>query len=251
MSSTNDIQLLSRMVSVLRAISSGPTEGLRAIDIAAITGIHQATLHRLLTGLAQERLVRRMAGKRFSLGSEALAVGQAAGRMFDIKTMARPSLERLAEEPGDVAFLQIISGPFAVCLDRVEGSYPLRPMTLQPGDRRPLGVGAGSLALLAHLEPAECERIIADDAQRLERFPQFTADKLHRAVAQTRANGFSKVEGDVVAEMCAFGMPILDHEEKPIGALSFAAIRDRLRDDDHALRCLRDEVDRLRAQFAS
>lgn len=239
-------------MAVLRAIASGPDTGMRAIDISSKTGIHQATLHRLLSALVQEGMVRKLDGKRFSLGAEALSLGHAATRMFDIKTMARPSLERLANAPGDVAFLQVRSGPHAICIDRADGTYPLRPMTLQPGERRPLGVGAGSLVLLSYLDEAERERIIEEGDEREKLFPAFTASRLREAVAQTRENGFSKVQGDVVAEMCAFGMPILDQQQRPIAALSCAAIRNRLNDERQAqaLQNLSDEIQRLAAEYS-
>jgi DNA-binding IclR family transcriptional regulator len=251
MGTTGEIQLLNRAMAALRAIASGPDAGMRASDIAAKTGIPQPTMHRLLAALVQEGLVRKKAGRLFSLGAETLSLGNAATRMFDIQGMSRGSLERLATDPGDVAFLQVRAGPFAICIDRADGTYPLRPMTLQPGERRPLGVGAGSLALLSFLDEADREQVIGSEEIRLELFPDFTAERIRAAVETTRATGFSWVEGDVVAEMCAVGMPVLDQDGRPIAALSVAAIRTRLDTarQEKALACLRAEVSLLSAEY--
>ena len=40
------------------------------------------------------------------------------------------------------------SGADAVCIDRRLGSYPVKTLTVEVGTKRPLGIGAGSLAIL-------------------------------------------------------------------------------------------------------
>ena len=49
------------------------------------------------------------------------------------------------------AVLSLPSGIESLCIDVEEGTYPIRANYLRVGSRRPLGVGAGSLALLAWL----------------------------------------------------------------------------------------------------
>src|SRR3546814_5613073 len=109
--SSGELQTLSRAVLLLRTLSNAPEGGLRLMDLVEASGMHRATVHRLLGALVHEGLVRKLDSRRFTLGSEAWVLGYAAFRVFDIKTIARPSLERLASRPGDVAFLQVRSGP--------------------------------------------------------------------------------------------------------------------------------------------
>ncbi|WP_018689616.1 IclR family transcriptional regulator [Ahrensia kielensis] len=248
---SGDIQLLTRAMTVLRAIAAGPDGGMRASDLSAKTGLPQPTMHRLLGALVKEGLVRKKSGRLFSLGAEALSLGNAASRMFDIKGMSRDALERLADDPGDVSFLQVRSGPFAICIDRADGTYPVRPMTLQPGERRPLGVGAGSLALLSFLDEVDREQVIDAEEKRLADYPGFTTHSLREAVQRTRDAGFSWVEGDVVAEMCAVGMPVFDQDDRPIASLSIAAIRTRLDQarQESALARLKHEVSLLSSEY--
>ena len=78
-----------------------------------------------------------------------MAVG--ARRSVDIAELAQPSLLRLSERSADTALLSVRSGVEALYLARSVGSHPLQPNYLQIGSRRPLGVGAGALALLAEL----------------------------------------------------------------------------------------------------
>ena len=67
-----------------------------------------------------------------------------------------------AARSGDTSFLSVRRDAFAVCLHREEGAYPIRTHALEVGDRHPLGVGGGSLAILATLSDAEIERVLPD-----------------------------------------------------------------------------------------
>ena len=66
-------------------------------------------------------------------------------------------MRRLAERTQDTVFLSARDRDEAVCLERVIGDYPIKTLTLSIGDRRPLGVGAGSLALLSALSDRAAE----------------------------------------------------------------------------------------------
>jgi DNA-binding IclR family transcriptional regulator len=56
------------------------------------------------------------------------------------------------------------SGTDGVCLHHEEGSFPIHTQVLSAGRRYPLGIGAGSLALLAAMSDREVERIINANA---------------------------------------------------------------------------------------
>lgn len=224
----NESQLLTRVMGLLRIVAAGPATGMRASQIAEESGLHLATTHRLLGSMQQEGLLRRLENKHFTLGPEIWMLGQIAVESFDLRSLVAPSLDRLSKNPGDVAFLQFRAGNTAVCLERLDGPYPIRPMSLQTGERRPLGVGAGSLALLAALDDAEIEDILSADRDRTERYPRFTDEWLRQGIRDAREKGYTKVVGEVVDEMWAFGVPIRDSQGRLIASLSCAAVRSRL-----------------------
>ena len=233
-SDLGELRTLSRAMALLRLLGAAGPEGMRLSELADATRLHKTTAHRILAALAQEGMIRREGTRRYTLGPEAWILGVAAARQFDIKALGRPALERISAQTDDVAFLQIRSGTEALCIDRVDGSFSIRPMSLQIGGRRPLGVGAGSLALLAALEDPEIERIISANEHALHDYPRFTPGHLRFKIDETRRQGFSFIGGDVVPEMCAVGVPIRDHAGAPIAALSCAAIGSRMQDERRA-----------------
>ncbi len=62
-----------------------------------------------------------------------------------ILSIARPSLLRLSTTFNDTVFLLVRSNFDAVCLDRVEGPFPIRSFTGDIGGKVPLGIGQGAL----------------------------------------------------------------------------------------------------------
>lgn len=241
------VQTIDRAAGVLRALAAGPSEGLRLADVTATLGLGKATAHRLLHGLMDVGFVEfNAASKRYALGYDLFVLG-AAARRFQIVDLARPALARLAAETGDTVYLSVRDGDRALCVDRSTGDYPIRTLTLNVGDRRPLGVGAGSLALLAFQDEAEIARILRDDHAARHPFEGFDADRLRDMVRTTRATGHAFNDGYIVGAMAAIGVPVLDDSGKAVAALSIAAIRERMQATRRAelARLLGNEAERL------
>jgi hypothetical protein len=152
----------------------------RLADVAEGSGVNKATALRLLESLIDEGfVVRDEATRRYALGDEALALGIAMQGRDHIRDRARPTLLRLAAATGDTLLLSVRSGVESVCVDREFGSYPIRANYLDLGMRRPLGVGAGSLALLAWLPDDEVETVLGLIAPRItQRHPRISIELL-------------------------------------------------------------------------
>ena len=154
-------QSISRPTAILEALAAASSDGLRMTDVMHATGLGKATVHRLLAGLAAHRLVDQDSeSARFFLGARILSWAVTAGDRFGLARLTEPAMARLAQTTLDTIYLTARSGDEAVCLNRREGLHPIKTLTLNVGDRRPLGVSAGGLALLAFLSDSEVERIL-------------------------------------------------------------------------------------------
>jgi DNA-binding IclR family transcriptional regulator len=224
-SDTNSAQKVCRLLRVL----STP-QALRLTDIVAGSGVNKATTLRLLETLIGEGFVRRDAAtKRYSLGDEALLLGIAMQGRDHIRERARPSLVRLAALSGDTLLLSTRHGLESVCVDREFGSYPIRANYLDLGSRRPLGAGAGSLALLAWLPDDEIEAILGLLAPVFrQRYPKITRELLKSEIALARQRGYTLLLDVVVEQMGGIGVPVLGGDGKPVAAISIAALNQRI-----------------------
>jgi len=224
-SDTNSAQKVCR---ILRVLSS--PQPLRLVDISAASDLNRATTLRLLETLIAEGFVQRdEATKRYALGDEALTLGIAMQGRDHIRDRARPALIALAALSGDTLLLSTRHGLESVCVDREFGTFPIRANYLDLGSRRPLGAGAGSLALLAWLPDDEVETVLGLlDPVLKKNYPRITCALLRTEIALARQRGYAMLLDVVVDQMGGIGVPIFGGDGKPIGAISLAALSQRI-----------------------
>ncbi len=224
-SATNVAQKVCRILRVL----STP-QPLRLAELAEQSGVNKATALRLLDTLVAEGFVQRdELGKRYELGDQALVLGMAMQGRDHIRERARPALVRLAALSGDTLLLSIRHGLESVCIDREFGSFPIRANYLDVGSRRPLGAGAGSLALLAWLPDDEIAALLPLlEPVLAERYPRIGIDLLQSEIALSRQRGYATLLDVVVEQMGGIAVPILGGDGKPVAAISLAALSQRI-----------------------
>lgn len=219
---------------VLSALSD--RRNARLTDIAAAAGLGKATALRLLDMLSRQGfVVRNPASKAYALGTEVYVLAAALDARRDLRPQVRPSLIRLAGSYDDTAIFSVPSGWESICVDLQLGNFPIRANYLDVGSRRPLGVGAGSLALLAWMPDAQIEAVMPLIAGRLQRYPRITPRLLEKHVVQARRQGYAVLLDVVVEQMGGIAMPILGLNGAPIGAISIAALSGRIKSREDAL----------------
>lgn len=220
---------LARGAALLRLLATAGRRGAALSTLAQATGLAPSTTHRLLGQLVAERLAMQLDGsRRYAIGPMAYELGLAAAQQFDIRGLCRPALERLALDAGETAYLVMRSGDEAVCIDLVEGPSPVRVSTLQIGSRRPLGVGAGGLAVLAGLPDDEADRILARVSERIALEWQFPAAPLRRSVQDARRRGQAMIRNRITPGVTALGQAFRDSLGHVLGAVSVAGVNARM-----------------------
>jgi len=223
-------QSVDRALGLLSLIGREPAEGLPLGEIVLGSGLNKPTVRRLLLALMRAGLVEQETQtRRYCLGEEAFVLGVLAARRHGLLEMAMDGLRRLSGETRDTSFLTVRRENYAVCLHREEGTYPVRTHALQTGDQHPLGVGAGSLALLAALPDDDVDRIIAaNEPVLVERYPGFAPASLKSDVTEARLRGFALNPGRLVASSWGIGRAFRYPDGRVAGAFSLAAIDSRM-----------------------
>ena len=229
--STSSVQKACR---ILRTMSDA--KNARLTDIAREAGLDKATTLRLLEVLTRDGFVTRdPTTKHYSLGTEVFVLGAAAQSRFDPRPIVGASLLRLAHGFEDTAMLSVPSGAEAICVALQEGTYPIRANYLEVGSRRPLGVGAGSLALFAWMPDREIEALMPMVAARLERYPRITRRVLEDHIEQSRKRGYAMILDLIVERMGGIAMPILAADGRPVAAIAIAALTERITSREETL----------------
>ncbi|CAG9177536.1 hypothetical protein LMG23992_03530 [Cupriavidus laharis] len=235
---------VQRALAVLRALSD--PEVRRMSDVARATGLDPATTSRMLDMLVQEGFATRDDKRRYGIGPEVFQLADVGQRRVELRQLAHPALQRLQETFEDTAVLTEASRGEAVCSDVVTGTFPVHANYVTVGTRRPLGVGAGSLAVLAWLPPPERTRRLQQTARKLANYPRLDAPSIAAEADAARARGYVLFLDWVVEGMGGIAVPILDYDGRPIGALSVAALSARIRSREAAIaRQLRQEARRI------
>jgi DNA-binding IclR family transcriptional regulator len=242
-------QSIQRAIDILHEIASNTaTDGLRIADLCARMGLERPTVHRIVTCLQENRMLMRAPGSRsFRLGPAVFHLGLAASQDFSLNHVCAPALDVIANKTGNAVFLTIRSGNDSVTIDRRIGSFPIQVLSLEVGARRPLGIGAGSLAILATLPEAETEAIIAANLPRLRTYTDLDQPMLTSIIQQARETGYAMNEGHATAEVSAIGISLRNALGAPLAAITVAALSSRMTPEhiDLCVNLMRDQVRQL------
>ncbi len=226
-------QSLRRALSLLRLVARDHAQGARAVDLAEASGLERSTAYRLLAALEEEQLVRKDAStKRFHLGMDAMQVGFAAMSRIPLLDLYRPTLQQIARVSGDTVFMLVQQGDHCICVHREEGPFPVRVFATYVGQVRPVGIGAGGLAILATLPDEQIEAILSRHAAAFEA-AGLTPQSVRRIVNRTRRLGYSETLGVITSGVSAIGAMIpLAGEMR--AAVSIGAIDSRMKPERRA-----------------
>ena len=226
--SQNGTQSVQRTISLLKAVAENNRRGARLSPLARKVGLHVATARRLLQVLAEGELITYdPVTKLYHLGLELYRLGNQA-QQYAIRNRFRPALEKIAHETQDTVFLLIRLGNDVLCADMIEGEYPIRTILVKTGSRRPLGIGAGSLALIAFSEPEDFEQVIKANSPRFSQFQERSEKEIRTMAAKALKDGYVLSDGLFHKDAVSVGVPVLDHEGKVVCAITVSAIRSRI-----------------------
>jgi DNA-binding IclR family transcriptional regulator len=247
-------QSIERALLLLREIAAHNRGGSRLLDLATRTGLQRPTVHRMLKCLTVEGMVQQDPDThRYYLGSMVFELGLTAAPRFNLRDICHPAMNRIADATGDTVFLTQRSGGLdAVCVDRLEGTFPIKTFTLEIGMRRPLGVGTGSLAILSALGEDELRAIINNNAPRLPEYG-LTPSSLLSQVKRAQKLGYAVREMPSLAGVRSIGHALHNQSGVAFAALSVSAISSRMNEKRIAELAimLRNETRLIEKQLAS
>ena len=221
-------QSIERALLLMREIAAHNRTGSRLLDLASRTGLQRPTVHRMLKCLTFENMVQQDPDThRYYLGPMVFELGLTAAPRFSLREICHPAMSRIADATGDTVFLTQRSGLDAVCLDRQEGTFPIKTFTLEIGMRRPLGVGTGSLAILSALSEDEVKHVIATNTPRLPEYG-LTPTSLLAQVRRAQKLGYAVREMPSLAGVRSIGQALHNQSGVAFAALSISAISSRM-----------------------
>jgi DNA-binding IclR family transcriptional regulator len=202
------VTALSRGLEVLRAFGAGDRH-LGNQEIAQRTGLPKPTVSRLTYTLTRLGYLRQPeADGRYALGAAVLGLGLAALGQMDVRRIARPLMQALAEHTHGSVNLGIRDQLGMVYIDtyRNAASYTVQ---LDVGSRIPLASSSMGRAWLA-AAPEPARKAVLDQLRAAEpaRFPELRRG-IEQALRDYEARGFCMSLGEWRREVHAVAAPVV------------------------------------------
>lgn len=210
------VQAISRAVAVLTALADGP---IGVTEVAERAALPKSTAARMLSSLAHEGVVEQVPGEsRYRLGPRIVALAAGVRPTRSLIALARPHLAGLAEQTGEAAGLSVPDGFLMHYVDQVDSAQPVgvRDWT---GTRLPMHAVSSGLVVLAHLAPADLERVLAGPLERFTHRTVIDPDAIRERVRRVQLDGFAWTIGEYADGIASVAAGVADEEGEIIGAV--------------------------------
>lgn len=185
-----------QMLTVLECVArEGPVS---AAEVARHCDINRTVAHRLLTTLAQRAYIRRDTGG-YKLGPALLELTR--GMETDLRGVAKPVMQKLANETGETVVLHGLANAEAVVIEQALGQKHLVRVEHNPGSRHSLLQGASGWSLIAFQDPKVVDRLLKK-AQDPE--------EARKRIAKTREDGFAISHDELQLGVHGVAVPIIE-----------------------------------------
>jgi IclR family acetate operon transcriptional repressor len=152
---------LDRTLGALEVLASHPT-GLPLSQVAGTLGIPKSAAHRLLASLAEHRYVRQDAESgRYLLTTRLVSLALRYLALAGVVDTVQPTLDRLAQETGELVRLGVIDGDRQTWVAKAQGARSGLKYDPDMGMETPLASTASGQAWLACLTDEEAIELVA------------------------------------------------------------------------------------------
>jgi IclR family transcriptional regulator, KDG regulon repressor len=207
---------------LLKAFTSMERD-LGVTELAERLQLGKSTVHRLLTTLAEERLVEQDPGTgRYRLGLAMLELGAAASSPTDLHQAVLMPMSALRVRTGETVQTAVLDGRQVVYVERLESSHTLR-LFLEVGTRNDAHATATGKCLLAHLDPERLDRVL--EGWSLRRHTPHTITDiavLRRELTRIRRQGYAVNAHESEVGVLSVAAPVRDRTRAVVAALSVA-----------------------------
>lgn len=227
MDSASSVKSVDRALEIIESLremdGAGVSELANALDFPKSTIYsHLNTLH------SNGYLIKEKSEYRLSL--QFLEYGEYTRDRMKIYNIARPEIQALADETGELANMAVAERGDAVCLCVEKGQNAIR-LDTHAGRRMPMYCTGMGKALLAFL-PTDQQNRILDKSTLTERTEFTITDKseLRQEIDEIRDRGFSFDEQEYHRGLRCVGMPIKNEDDNALGAISVSGPISRMGD---------------------
>jgi IclR family pca regulon transcriptional regulator len=205
-------------------------------EVAEATGLNRASARRFLLTL-QELGYVRSSGRRYSLGPRVLELAYHYLGAAGLPEIARPHMDRLAEETSESCSLAVLDGNDIVYVQRVTAARFVRVM-ISIGTRFPAYSTSMGRVLISDREDAWIDDFLhhAPVGQPTLRIaPPVDVPKIKAEIEKIRTQGYYVLDNEVAPGLRVLAVPLRDNAGRMLASMAITA-HDSSENAEHIIR---------------
>lgn len=219
---------VKKTLKVLQTFSSDQPQ-LSLTEISRLLNSHKSSIFRILVTLESEGFVEKNPlNSKYRLGLKLLDLANRAVGRYDLRDHARPYMEELAQEIGEIIHLSILDTNEIVYLEKKGGGQPLTVAT-RVGGRSPSHASAMGKVLLSGLSRKELADVLG--VGPLARFTSTTITEMPQlcgALEKIRSQGFAIDNEETFPGIRCVAAPIHGRDGRIVAAISATVPKQRM-----------------------
>lgn len=219
------VQSVERAMKIIRVLISDEKHAWPISELASATGLPISTLHRFLESMIQFGLVEQdPVTKHYKPGYTWMEIGFILHEKLNLRAVARPFMEELANEVEESIFLNVLAGTDSMPIEKVESPLKIR-IDENLGERIPLTIGAPSKIILAYLKQDAITKVVSAQLSS-DKQPSFLEQ-----LSEAKKSGYAISYEEKTEGTMAVAAPIIGYGNQLVGALSINAPCFRVTED--------------------
>jgi len=224
-----------RTLIILKHIA-GSQEGLGVREIAKKFGYSPSVVQKILQALVAHDFVLQDPGSlAYQLGPAALQVGLSGLSKMEIRKVAKPYLQKLAEKSGETALLGVKTNDGVIYIEKSLSPNAIR-MDPPIGAFRPFNCTAVGKCMLANKSDEEIEKLFNENFF-VKSTPNSIVDlkEIEKEIQAIRERGYALDREEYEEGAMCVGAPIKNFENTVIAAIAVAGPASRMISNENKL----------------
>jgi IclR family pca regulon transcriptional regulator len=234
------VQSLAKGFRILEVFTAD-NEEMTLSEIALRSALDPGTTFRMLNTLVELGYVAKVQdSRRFSLTLKVLDLGFHAIAHKDLRDIVRPVLRALVNDTSEAASFAVLNGAEALYIERVRAGIARLGVDIRIGTTVPAHQTIIGHTMLAFLPPADLARLSKlTPRQTISALGKMSWNDIQPSLASIRQKGYALRDSTLSEGLRILGVPVLDPDGLPVGAISIAAPAARISADEFRKRALK------------
>lgn len=197
-------------------------------EIASRGNLPKPTAYRLLASLVEcgflQRTKENEPDSRYRLGLKLLELGNLVSGQLEIREIALPYMEELAQDINEVIHIVIANQNEATYIEKVDSTRAIRLYT-RIGKSTPLYIGSGPKLLLAFMEKEKQKKVLGEaKLYAIDDHRIIDKEKLMEELIVIRKEGYAYSIGEQDLETTGISYPLYNYGGQVIAALTVSGL---------------------------